>query len=71
MKRSEMFEIIADHVRDAIDLYAFNKEVKPDLFAHKILKAVEQKGMLPPYNPIGSEPQEGHVMYCQWEPEDE
>ena len=68
MKRSEMLDNIIDIIhltRRATESWTTFQ------ISEQLLKTIEQKGMLPPYNPIGSEPQEGHVMYCQWEPEDE
>ena len=50
MKRSEMIDKIAEHVHDAIEIYAGTKEVRDKFFAQKILNMIENKGMMPPFN---------------------
>lgn len=67
MKRSEMVKRIAEHIHDAIEVYAAGRGVKDELFADKILRDLEQKGMIPPADmTIYSNSGGAH----RWEPED-
>lgn len=68
MKRSEMLDEIADIV------HAFRRSTEvwtSEAIAELILETQEKAGMLPPYCPIGSESLEGHMQYCNWEPEND
>lgn len=66
MKRSEMIKKMTYCFNSCTKELNYNDEVAMD----RVLELCEELGMLPPYNPVGSEPLEGHIMYCQWEPED-
>lgn len=72
MKRSEVIRIISqyvvtDRINPPLDNY---DQERARLDAEELLTLLESLGMLPPYNPIGSEALEGHIMYCNWEPEE-
>lgn len=49
MKRSEVLKHIAEHIHDAIEIYASGLGVKDELFAEKILNNLEQLGVKPPW----------------------
>lgn len=71
MLRSEMIEHIQADLKEL--LLAKSNKSNLDTFLQKkaasILDMIEGFGMLPPYNPIGSELPEGHISLCQWTPE--
>lgn len=70
MRRSEMIKILQnsflEHMNCSYDCCSTDNELYS-----KILIDLEKHGMLPPYNPIGSESLEGHIQLCQWTPEKE
>lgn len=73
MKRSEMLLLIAnqlDFLNGTFEGFRSNFTDSELSKADVILTTIEHSGMLPPYNPIGSEPLEGHIMYCQWDNEE-
>lgn len=64
MRRSEMCKKLEELLKlDNINLFYYE--------VSSIIERIEELGMLPPYNPIGSEPIEGHIMYCQWDRDSE
>lgn len=68
MKKSEMVEKIAIPVSVLAGGFLTGQEIRES--AEHLINILEKNGMLPPYNPIGSERDDGAVQCCQWSPEE-
>lgn len=69
MKKSEVIDRLILELMDIVE-EKYIEEKGYRWTAELLISFIEEQGMLPPYSPIGSEPLEGHIQYCQWEPEE-
>lgn len=71
MKRSEMVSVIEKELKFLSKVSSLFSNSISTMLANQILEQIEKAGMLPPEFHFDNERLEGHIMHCQWEPENE
>jgi hypothetical protein len=72
MKRSELIDkVLLDLADIVINSPKFTNRCTDRDALELVLDLFESYGMLPPYNPIGSERDDGAVQSCQFTPEED